>query len=167
MISNACLSVCPTRQPHSVSCTGCYETSCGAFVFIISMVSLPRVHRVAPFLFWQRPIEGETIQQSLFKKCISFFGHVVSPDGTDPQAEKNHTIQDWPVPKCLRYVPAFYGLASYYRTFVKGFEAIAEPLSALTKKVTRFQSTPEAQNAFEQLMYAIPNPLTYPQPGRI
>jgi len=38
------------------------------------------------------------------------------------------------VPKCVRDVRAFFGLASYYRKFVQNFASIAEPLSALTKK---------------------------------
>jgi len=59
---------------------------------------------------------------------------MVSAQGIDPQEEKIKSIQDWPVPKCVRDVRAFFGLASYYREFIKNFATIAEPLSALTKK---------------------------------
>ena len=71
---------------------------------------------------------------SLFKERISFLGHMVSAQGIDPQKEKIKSIQDWPVPKCVRDVRAFFGLASYYRKFVKNFASIAEPLMTLTKK---------------------------------
>ena len=71
---------------------------------------------------------------SLFKERISFLGHMVSAEGIDPQEEKIRSIQDWPVPKCVRDVRAFFVLASYYRKFA----SIAEPLSALTKKGVRF-----------------------------
>jgi len=76
--------------------------------------------------------------KSLFKERISFLGHMVSAQGIDPQEEKIKSIQDWPVPNCVRDVRAFFGLASYYRKFVKNFASIAEPLSALTKKGVRF-----------------------------
>ena len=35
---------------------------------------------------------------SLFKERISFLGHMVSPQGIDPQEEKIKSIRDWPVP---------------------------------------------------------------------
>ena len=66
---------------------------------------------------------------SLFKERISSLGHMVSAEGIDPQEEKIRSIQDWTVPKCVRDVRAFFGLASYYRKFVQNFAIIAEPLS--------------------------------------
>jgi len=56
---------------------------------------------------------------SLFNERIFFLGHMVSAEGIDPQEEKIRSIQDWPVPKCVRDVRAFFGLASYYRKFVQ------------------------------------------------
>jgi len=75
---------------------------------------------------------------SLFKERISFFGHMVSAEGIDPQDEKIRSIQDWPVPKCVRDVRAFFGLASYDRKFVQNFASISEPLSEQTQKGVRF-----------------------------
>jgi len=92
---------------------------------------------------------------SLFKERISFLGHMVSAAGIDPQEEKIQSIQEWPVPKCVRDVRAFFRLASYYRKFVQNFASIAEPLSALTKKGVRFSWSLEAQKAFERLKRAI------------
>jgi len=72
------------------------------------------------------------------------------------------------VPKCVRDVRAFFGLASYYRKFVKNFATIAEPLSALTKKGVRFNWSPEAQQAFKRLKRALAETVTlaYPQPNQ-
>jgi len=72
----------------------------------------------------------------LFKTKVKFLGHVVSADGIEPIQEKLDAIRNWPVPHCVRDVRAFYGLASYYRKFVKGFATIAGPLTRLTKRVT-------------------------------
>ena len=70
----------------------------------------------------------------LFKTEIQFLGHLVSNKGVQPLPHKVAAIKEWPTPHCLRDVRAFYGLASYYRKFVKSFATIAEPLTRLTKK---------------------------------
>ena len=91
----------------------------------------------------------------LFKTEIKFLGHMVSADGINPLPYKLEAIRDWPVPHCLRDVRAFFGLASYYRRFVKGYATIAEPLTRLTRKLARFEWTDEAQQAFDALKKAL------------
>ena len=83
----------------------------------------------------------------LLKSPIEFLGHLVSADGIEPQPAKLDTIRDWPTPHCLRDVRAFFGLASYYRRFVKDFATIAEPLSRLTRENAPFVWTDEAQES--------------------
>jgi len=91
----------------------------------------------------------------LFRTEIKFLGHLVSADGINPMPDKLEAIRDWPVPHCLKDVRAFFGLASYYRRFVKGFATIAEPLTRLTRKMARFEWTEEAQLSFEALKKAL------------
>jgi len=99
-----------------------------------------------------------------FKSPIEFLGHLVSADGIEPA--KLGTIRDWPTPHCLRDVRAFFGLASYYRRFVKDFATIAEPLSRLTRKNAPFLWTDEAQESFDKLKRALldAGTLAYPHP---
>jgi len=85
----------------------------------------------------------------LFKTEIQYLGHVVSAAGVNTMPDKIQALKDWPTPNCITDVRAFLGLASYYRKFVKGFATIAEPLTALNKKMVRFSWTPQAQDAFE------------------
>jgi len=87
----------------------------------------------------------------LFKTEIQYLGHVVSAAGVNTMPDKIQALKDWPTPNCITDVRAFLGLASYYRKFVKGFATIAEPLTALNKKMVRFSWTPQAQDAFERL----------------
>jgi len=103
----------------------------------------------------------------LFKTEIKFLGHMVSADGINPLPDKLEVIRDWPVPPhCLRDVRAFFGLASCYRRFVKGFATIAEPLTRLTRKMARYEWTDEAQQAFDALKKALveATSLTFPLP---
>jgi len=62
----------------------------------------------------------------------------------------------------------FFGLASYYRRFVKGFATIAEPLTRLTRKMARFECTDEAQLAFDELKKALveATSLAFPLPRK-
>ena len=104
---------------------------------------------------------------ALFQSQIHFLGHLISEHGVDPQPDKIKTIQEWPRPKCVKEVRAFYGLASYYRKFVKGFATIAEPLKKLTQKNVRFEWSDEAQTAFDTLKQALQDAtsLAFPHPN--
>ena len=103
----------------------------------------------------------------LFKTEIDFLGHMVTAQGVNPMPDKLQAIRDWPTPHCLRDVRAFFGLASYYRRFVRNFASIAEPLTRLTKNNTPFKWTDDANRAFRQLKDALldATTLAFPIPG--
>jgi len=104
----------------------------------------------------------------LFRTEIDFLGHLVNQHGILPQPEKLKAIKEWPVPRCLREVRAFVGLASYYRRFVNDFASKAEPLTALTRAGLRFNWTDRAQTAFEKLKDALLETpvLAFPYPNK-
>ena len=66
---------------------------------------------------------------------VRFLGHTVSADGVGTDPSKVEAVLNWPIPKTLKDVRSFLGLASYYRRFVKGFSSIAGPLHQLCSKV--------------------------------
>jgi len=113
-------------------------------------------------------LKAKPTKCSLFKQEIKFLGHLVSSRGTEPLPEKIQDIKDRPAPRCLKELRAFYGLASYYRKFVKNFATLAEPLSRLTKKGTKFVWSDEAQKSFEALKTALVDATTlaFPLPDR-
>ena len=80
----------------------------------------------------------------------SFYEH-----GVEPLPGKIEAIENWPQPRCLKDVRAFVGLASYYRRFLLSFANIAEPLTRMTKKNTRFEWTYEADEAVRKLKTAL------------
>lgn len=59
-------------------------------------------------------------------------------------------VLDWPLPKTVRAVRAFLGLASYYRRFIKDYGAIAAPLTKLLRK-DAFRWSEETESAFRAL----------------
>jgi len=104
---------------------------------------------------------------SLFRRSVSFLGHVVSEAGIATDPEKILAVASWPTPTSLKEVRAFVGLASYYRRYVKGFADIAAPLHALTKKGQTFRWSPEAQAAFEALKEALTTPPVLAMPNDV
>jgi len=43
-------------------------------------------------------------------------------------------VLNWSIPKMVRDVRKFLGLANYYKQFVKDFAKMAQPLNNLTRK---------------------------------
>ena len=65
----------------------------------------------------------------LFQTECEFLGHRVGPDWIAVQDRKVACIQAWPFPENITELRAFLGICSYYRSYVQGFAAIAEPLT--------------------------------------
>ncbi|GBG81139.1 hypothetical protein CBR_g31815 [Chara braunii] len=86
---------------------------------------------------------------------VIYLGHVISGDGLAPEEAKIAAIQEWPQPQTVRDVRSFFGLASYYRKFVRNFSAVAAPLTNLTKKDTPFLWSLHCQMTFARLKQAL------------
>jgi len=67
------------------------------------------------------------------------------------EEEKVAGVLNWLVPKTIRDIRKFLGLANYYRQFVKDFAKLARPLNNLTRKDEKWRWEKEQQKAFEQL----------------
>ena len=65
---------------------------------------------------------------------MGFLGVIISEDGVRMEKEKVQGVIEWPVPKSVKDVQKFLGLANYYRQFVKDFAKIARPLHEITRK---------------------------------
>lgn len=67
---------------------------------------------------------------------------------------KVQAVLEWPVPKTVHALRGFLGLTDYYRKFIQGFRAIAEPLTKLLRKEA-FRWSEAATNVFKALQGAL------------
>jgi len=70
------------------------------------------------------------------------------------EVSKIQAILAWLVPRNLRQLRGFFGLSGYYRRFIKGYVALAGPLTELLKK-DNFHWQEEASLAFAKLKEAL------------
>ncbi|KAL5719094.1 hypothetical protein ACHQM5_011919 [Ranunculus cassubicifolius] len=76
------------------------------------------------------------------KKCtflsnkVVFLGYIVSDRGISVDDSKVTAIADWPIPRSIRDVRSFHGLASFYRRFVRNFSTVAAGLTDCMKQET-------------------------------
>nr|XP_040244229.1 uncharacterized protein LOC120963603 [Aegilops tauschii subsp. strangulata] len=86
---------------------------------------------------------------------IIYLGHKISSDGVAMDDSKIESVRDWPRPESVRKLREFWGLAGYYRKFVRNFGIISRPLTDMLKKGTLFIWTPTAETAFNELKKAL------------
>jgi len=81
---------------------------------------------------------------------VEYLGHIISKQGVVTNPKKIMAVQQWPMPKRIKQLRGFFGLANYYRRFVKGYGTIAKPLTNMLKKNSLCWSV-EAKAAFQDL----------------
>ena len=59
---------------------------------------------------------------------------IIGLDDVRMEKEKVQRVVDWLVPKNVKDIQKFLGLANYYRQFVKDFAKIVKPLHEMTRK---------------------------------
>jgi len=70
---------------------------------------------------------------------VNFLGVVMGQGKIEMEEDKVARVLNWPVPKTVRDVRKFLGLANYYRRFVKDFAKLAQPLNNLTRKEEKWK----------------------------
>jgi hypothetical protein len=81
---------------------------------------------------------------------VEYLGHLVGKDGIWVDPKNIEAMQDWPHPNTLQSLRGFLCLTGYYRKFVKNYEKIATPLTALLKN-NSFTWTSAAAQDFQTL----------------
>ena len=86
-------------------------------------------------------------KMQLFRKSVSFLGHVISGKGIAVQNSKVKAVQDWPELVDEHEVRRFLGLCNFYRNHVSNFSAKAAPLNRLLRKNAEFRWGEEEKQA--------------------
>ena len=82
---------------------------------------------------------------------VEFLEVVLGPKEIKMKEAKVKAILDWPVPKLVKDIQKFLGLANYYRRFIKGFAKMARPLHELTRKDQKWDWGFRQEKSFEAL----------------
>lgn len=111
---------------------------------------------------------------SFMQEKAKFLGHVVGPEGVEPNPDTCKKIQEFPTPSNSDQLRSFLALAGYYCKFIENFSKIAKLLNDLlpptsTKKGNK-QSNPKwkwqeiHQKTFDQIkqLFLSPPVLGYP-----
>lgn len=74
------------------------------------------------------------LKKCSFVKDIVYLGFVVLAKGLKMNLEKVKVVHEWPTPKSGIEVRYFYGLATFYRMFIRGFSCICGPLNKIMRE---------------------------------
>jgi len=75
----------------------------------------------------------DQISANFLRKEVSYLEHITGENRVRPDPKKVEAVQNFPIPKNVKNVKQFLGLAGYYRRFIKSFSKIAKPLTNLLK----------------------------------
>ena len=82
---------------------------------------------------------------------VGFLSVVIGPEGIKIEEEKVKGVLEWLIPKYIKDVQKFLGLANYYRQFIEGFATVVRPLHNLVKKDKKWDWTERQEKTFKEL----------------
>lgn len=122
--------------------------------FLIATQTVQEHLEILREIFWlarQHNLQFRLDKCSFLFQEITYLGYLISNNGISPARENLESVFDYPVPKNVKEVHRFVGLASYFRRFIRNFSIIAKPLYELLRKNAVFRFGPEENYAFTTL----------------
>ena len=107
-----------------------------------------------------KALEGAGLVVNLCKSEIGratvvYLGHEIGYGRVAPKQRNIEAIIVFPRPKNKKDVRSFLGLIGYYRRFIKNFSDLANPLTNLLKKGSKFTWCEECNDSFSKLKTVI------------
>ena len=91
-------------------------------------------------------------------QTVDYLGFRLTPQGILPGIDKLKCVREAPPPSSITQIKQFLGLANFFRTHVRNFSLISNPLTKLTRKDTAWKGGPlpdDAMKAFNELKLAL------------
>lgn len=82
---------------------------------------------------------------------VRYLGFIVDEKGLSVDPDKLSPVVNYPVPRNIKELQRFLGMASWYRRFIAGYATIASPLNKLLSKKHSWKWEEDQQLAFEKL----------------
>ena len=82
---------------------------------------------------------------------VEFLEVVIGLEGIKMEKEKVKGVLEWPMPRCVKDMQKFLGLANYYCRFIEGFAMVARPLHDLVKKDKKWDWMEKQKKTFKEL----------------
>jgi len=95
-------------------------------------------------------------KSKFFVTEATFAGGRVGPDGIKPDLMKLTAVADWKTPADLQNLGSFVGLAGYFRSLIKGYASIVQPLTDLGRKLDLPKLTGKAAYTRARHAQAVP-----------
>jgi hypothetical protein len=86
-----------------------------------------------------------------YQKEVKYLGLIIGTDVIKMDPDKIAAVHDWPIPQKVKDVRSFLGFANFYRSFIRRYSELAQPLTRLTRKGVAFKWGIEEQAAFAAL----------------
>ncbi|TKS65860.1 Retrovirus-related Pol polyprotein [Collichthys lucidus] len=118
-------------------------------ILIFSKTQSEHVHHVQSVL-------RRLLENSLYvkvEKCefhvrtTSFLGFIVAEGRIQMDPAMVSAVSSWPIPESCKKLQQFLGFANFYRRFIRGYSAVAAPLTSLTSTKRPFEWTPAVDRA--------------------
>ena len=88
---------------------------------------------------------------SFFQRQLPYLGHIIGGGKVYLDPKRVDIIQNFPIPKDVRGLRRFIGMAQFCRRFVKDLNTILAPLYHLTKGGVNFVWSEDCTNAFNKI----------------
>ena len=86
-----------------------------------------------------------------------FLGHHISKEGIRPPPDRVKALSEFPPPQNVKQLRRALGMFNWFRKFIPNYSSVAEPLTRLLKKNTKFAWSYEQEAAFRNLKSSLLN----------